>query len=196
MISQMKHFLLYTNHNKWWQYKKKKKNLWFLFLSFLLALKLLTNLITWCIHWHHPLMTFEYGDGGDHGLLVPWIVLIIYYCRIKIFLKKKKWKNQSIVSFFFFFSFFNKKRREEKKKSKLAFLQRAFDTFLCSPNNKLYISHTFWVFLPYLEQKDLERAERPNRPLKKPVEPYGPLLRFMITINYYSNENATSFLPE
>ena len=172
---------------------KKKKNLWFLFLSFLLALKLLTNLITWCTLQHPPLMTFEYGDGGDHGLLLPWIVLIIYYCRIKIFFKK--WKNQSIVSFFIFF-LFSIRKGERKKKSKLAFLQRAFDTFLCSPNNKLYISHTFWVFLPYLEQEDLERAERHNRPLKKPVKPYGPLLRFMITINYYSNENATSFLPE
>ena len=159
-------------------------------LSFLLALKLLTNLIMWCILRHHPLVTFEYGDGGDHGLLLPWIVLIIYYCRIKIFFKK--WKNQSIVSFFFF----SIRKGERKKKSKLALLQRAFDTFLCSPNNKLYISHTFWVFLPYLEQEDLERAGRPNRPLKKPVEPYGPLLRFMITIYYYSNENATSFLPE
>ena len=168
-------------------------------MSFLLALKLLTNLITWCIHRHHPLMTFEYGDGGDHGLLLPWIVLIIYYCRIRIFFKKKKNERIKVLLAFFFsflFSIRKGERKKKKKKSKLAFLQRAFDTFLCSPNNKLYISHTFWVFLPYLEQKDLERAERPNRPLKKPVKPYGPLLRFMITINYYSNENATSFLPE
>ena len=132
MISQMKHFLLYTNHNKWWQYKKKKKNLWFLFLSFLLALKLLTNLITWCIHRHHPLMTFEYGDGGDHGLLLPRIVLIIYYCRIRIFFKKKK-KNERIkVLLAFFFSFLfsiRKGERKKKKKIKVSFLAKGFRHF-------------------------------------------------------------------